>query len=375
MKGDTPMSDSVSVNGRAKPPIRSLAIEDLLNRAPVGRPSERIRSLVTGTRVLVTGAGGSIGSELSHQIAAAEPAALILYDRYENGLYAVMNALTEQNPSLAVHPAVGDITDVRRVNAIVAEHRPHIMFHTAAHKHVPLMELNPCEAVKNNVIGTRVLAEAALCGEVNRFILISSDKAANPSSVMGATKRVAELLMQSMNEAQPVKFVTVRFGNVLGSNGSVVPRFIEQIKRGGPVTVTHPEMQRYFMLVPEAIQLVLHATAQGAGGEIFVLEMGEPMKVVELARNLIRLSGFVPEAEIPIVFTGVRAGEKLLEELVGPGEALHPTDVPKISRVSSPRLSAEWIAHHVAELEARAVSEDAKGVVAELRHFGLTLAF
>jgi FlaA1/EpsC-like NDP-sugar epimerase len=369
------MSDSVSVNGRAKPQIGNLAIADLLNRAPVGRPSERIRSLVTGTRVLVTGAGGSIGSELCHQIAAAEPTALILYDRYENGLYAVMNALAEQNPSLAVHPAVGDITDVRRVDTIVAEHRPHIIFHAAAHKHVPLMELNPCEAVKNNVIGTRVLAEAALRSEVSRFILISSDKAANPSSVMGATKRVAELLMQSMNEAQPVKFVTVRFGNVLGSSGSVVPRFIEQIKRGGPVTVTHPEMQRYFMLVPEAIELVLHATAQGVGGEIFVLEMGEPMKVLELARNLIKLSGFVPEAEIPIVFTGVRAGEKLMEELVGPGEALHPTEFPKISRVSGQRRSAEWITHQVAKLEARAVAEDAKGVVAELGHFGLTLPF
>src|SRR5262249_50418863 len=235
-----------------------------------------------------------------------------------------------------------------------------------AHKHVPLMELNPCEAVKNNVIGTRVLAEAALRCEVDRFILISSDKAANPASVMGATKRVAEMLMQSMNGIQPVKFVTVRFGNVLGSGGSVFPRFRDQIKRGGPVTITHPEMQRYFMLIPEAIELVLHATTLGAGGEIFVLEMGEPMKIVDLARNLIRLSGFVPDDEIPIIFTGIRAGEKLTEELVGPGERLHPTSIPGISRVSGPRRSAEWVTTHVAELETRAISEDAKGAVAGL---------
>jgi FlaA1/EpsC-like NDP-sugar epimerase len=283
-----------------------------------------------------------------------------------------MNEVAARSPSVEAHAMVGDITDARRMDTLLAEHRPHIVFHAAAHKHVPLMELNPCEAVKNNVTGTRVLAETALRYEVGRFILISSDKAVNPASVMGATKRVAELLMQTMDEAHPGTFVTVRFGNVLGSNGSVVPRFMEQIKHGGPVTVTHPEMQRYFMLIPEAVELVLHAAALGMGGEIFVLEMGEQVRVVDLARNLIRLSGFVPEDEIPIVFTGVRAGEKLSEELAGPDETLDPTDVPKIFRVSGPRASWEILTGRIAELEAQAALEDAKGVVAALRTFGLT---
>jgi FlaA1/EpsC-like NDP-sugar epimerase len=355
--------------------IRNLSVEDLLERAPMGRHPELIRELVAGKRILVTGAGGSIGSELSQQIAAGGPEALVLYERYENGLYTIMNELAARRPSVVVHPVIGDITDARRVNALIADYRPHIIFHAAAHKHVPLMELNPCEAVKNNVLGTRLLAETAVRYEVDRFILISSDKAVNPSCVMGATKRVAELLMQTMNEANPGTFVTVRFGNVLGSSGSVVPRFMDQIKRGGPVTVTHAEMRRYFMLIPEAVELVLHATALGAGGEIFVLEMGEQVKVVDLARNLIRLSGFVPEEEIPIVFTGVRPGEKLMEELVADDETLEPTALPKIARVSSPRRSPKILERQVADLEEMALAEDAKGVVAELRKFGLTSAF
>jgi FlaA1/EpsC-like NDP-sugar epimerase len=353
--------------------IRNLSIEDLLERAPIGQRPELIRELVTRKRILVTGAGGSIGSELSRQIAAAAPAALLLYDRYENGLYATMNAVAERGLSLDIQGVVGDITDERRVNTLLADHRPDIIFHAAAHKHVPLMELSPCEAVKNNVTGTRVLAEAALRYEVSRFILISSDKAVNPASVMGATKRVAELLMQAMNEAHPGTFVTVRFGNVLGSNGSVVPRFMEQIKRGGPVTITHPDMQRYFMVIPEAVELVLHAAALGLGGEIFVLEMGEQVRVLDLARNLIRLSGFVPDEEIPIVFTGVRAGEKLREEIVGPDETLKATGFPKIFRVSAPRGSRELLMCQIAELEAHAALEDAKGVVAGLRKFGLNV--
>ncbi len=338
----------------------------------MGRHPELIRDLVAGKRILVTGAGGSIGSELCQQIAAGGPEALVLYERYENGLYTIVNDLATRHPSVVAHPVVGDITDARRVNALIADYRPHIIFHAAAHKHVPLMEQNPCEAVKNNVIGTRVLAETAVRYEVNRFILISSDKAVNPSCVMGATKRVAELLMQAMNEANPGMFVTVRFGNVLGSSGSVVPRFMDQIKHGGPVTVTHAEMRRYFMLIPEAVELVLHATALGAGGEIFVLEMGEQIKVIDLARNLIRLSGFVPDEEIPIVFTGVRPGEKLMEELVAGDETVEPTALTKISRVSSPRRSPNTLQRHIAELEEMALSEDAKGVVAELRKFGLT---
>lgn len=352
--------------------IRNLSVEDLLERAPLGRHPELIQDLVAGKRILVTGAGGSIGSELSQQIAAGNPEALVLYERYETGLYAIMNELAARSPSVLTHAVLGDITDARRVNTLVADYRPHIIFHAAAHKHVPLMELNPCEAVKNNVIGTRLLAETAVLYEVNRFILISSDKAVNPSCVMGATKRVAELLMQAMNEASPGRFVTVRFGNVLGSSGSVVPRFMDQIKRGGPVTVTHPDMRRYFMLIPEAVELVLHAAALGSGGEIFVLEMGEQIKVIDLARNLIRLSGFVPEEEIPIVVTGIRPGEKLLEELVGPDETVESTGLPKISRVNRPRNAVSVLTRHLANLEEMAVSEDAKGVVAELRKFGLT---
>lgn len=355
--------------------IRNLAVEDLLERAPMGQHPESIRELVAGKRILVTGAGGSIGSELSKQIAAAGPVTLVLYERYENGLYAIMNELAERHPSVVAHPVVGDITDGPRIDALCADYRPEIIFHAAAHKHVPLMELNPCEAVKNNVTGTRLLAETAVRYEVTRFILISSDKAVKPSSVMGATKRVAELLMQAMNEAHPGIFVTVRFGNVLGSNGSVVPRFMDQIRHGGPVTVTHPEMRRYFMLIPEAVELVLQATALGTGGEIFVLEMGEQIKVVDLARNLIRLSGFVPEEEIPIVFTGTRPGEKLTEELVGSDEAVERTGFPKISRVRTPRWSGEALQRHIADLEEKAVSEDAKAVVDELRKFGLTSAF
>jgi FlaA1/EpsC-like NDP-sugar epimerase len=292
-----------------------------------------VRQLITGRRVLVTGAGGSIGSELCRQISALEPAVLLLFERYENSLFALANELHDHWASLAVRPIVGDVCDRSRVDAVFAEHAPEIVFHAAAHKHVPLMELNPCEAVKNNVFGTQQLVEAAARGQVERFILISTDKAVNPTSAMGVSKHVAEMIVQSVNESSGTVFAAVRFGNVLGSNGSVIPRFLEQIKAGGPVTVTHPDMRRYFMLIPEAVQLVMHAAAIAKGGEVYVLDMGEQIKVLDMARTLIRLSGFVPDEEIPIVFTGVRPGEKLYEELAGLQEMLEPSGTPKINRL------------------------------------------
>jgi FlaA1/EpsC-like NDP-sugar epimerase len=312
--------------------VRSLSIEDLLARAPVGLEAERVTQLIRGKRVLVTGAGGSIGSQLCKQIIDAEPEALVMFERYENSLYTVMNDL-EQHAG-RIRSVIGDVTDARRLNGVISELRPDIIFHAAAHKHVPLMESNVCEAVKNNIAGSRRVAQAAGYYGVERCVLISSDKAVDPSSVMGATKRVAELIFQDMAlRFGSTRFVTVRFGNVLGSNGSVFPRFIQQIKAGGPVTVTHPEMRRYFMLISEAVTLVLHAAALGGKGALYVLEMGEQVKLVEMARNLIRLSGFVPDEEIPISFVGLRPGEKLSESLVSEDELLEPSPVAKVMRV------------------------------------------
>ncbi|MQA28690.1 MAG: NAD-dependent epimerase/dehydratase family protein [Luteitalea sp.] len=347
--------------------VRSLSIEDLLARAPVGLEMSGVRELIAGKRVMVTGAGGSIGSELCRQIAAYAPAALILFERYENGLYAVLNDLTDPKPGCPIFPIIGDVTDDRRLTSTISEHRPQIIFHAAAHKHVPLMEANICEAIKNNVTGTRMLAEAAVRYEVERMVLISTDKAVNPTSVMGASKRVSELLLQSLSEQSRTKFVTVRFGNVLGSNGSVVPRFIEQIKAGGPVTVTHPDIRRYFMMIPEAVILVLQAAAVGTAGETFVLDMGEQIKVVDLARNLIRLSGFVPDEEIAIAFVGLRPGEKLYEEVTGAGESVEHSSVEKIFRVKADRnIVPTLLSYQVHELEQAAIRGDGPEVTQQL---------
>jgi FlaA1/EpsC-like NDP-sugar epimerase len=313
--------------------IRKLAIEDLLARPPVGLDPAPVRALLAGRTVMVTGAGGSIGSELCRQIAGYGPTALLLFERYENSLFAVTNELKDHWPELEVQPIVGDVGDAARVDAVFAARRPAIVFHAAAHKHVPLMELSPGEAIKNNVFGTLRLVDAACRAGVERFIFISTDKAVNPTSVMGASKHIAELIVRSRNGSSGTACAAVRFGNVLGSNGSVVPRFVEQIKAGGPVTVTHPEMRRYFMLIPEAVQLVMHAAALARGGEVFVLDMGEQIKVLEMARTLIRLSGFVPEQDIPIVFTGLRPGEKLYEDLVADHESTEPSGVEKITKI------------------------------------------
>lgn len=348
--------------------IRSLSIEDLLERIPVGLDPVPVRRLIRGKRVLVTGAGGSIGSELCRQIIRCSPSMLVLLDRYENGLYEVTCELGTNEKGFPVQAVIADVTDMSRIQSVLKEHRPSIIFHAAAHKHVPLMEVSPCEAVKNNVLGTRVLAEAAYRTNVERFILISTDKAVNPTSVMGVTKRVAELLVQSMNGSKDghTVFAAVRFGNVLGSNGSAVPRFIQQIKAGGPVTVTHPEMRRFFMLIPEAVQLVLQAAALARGGEIYVLEMGEQIKVVEIVRNLIRLSGFSTE-EIPITFIGMRPGEKLYEELVGSDEAVEPAGFKQILRViPKQKPDLDCLNKQIAELETLAIHGDISRVIDQL---------
>jgi FlaA1/EpsC-like NDP-sugar epimerase/lipopolysaccharide/colanic/teichoic acid biosynthesis glycosyltransferase len=313
--------------------VRNLALEDLLPRAPVGSHSEAVSHMIRGRRVLITGAGGSIGSELSRQIAELRPDAIILYERHENSLYTIARELEDRGYSSITHPIIGDVTDDSRLHAIMKEYRPDIMFHAAAHKHVPLMELNAAEALKNNCIGTRIAAESADKFGVERFVLISTDKAVNPSNVMGATKRVAELVVQGIARGSRTCFLTVRFGNVLGSNGSVVLRFQEQIAAGGPVTVTHPDVRRYFMLISEAVHLVLQATTLGEQGAIYILDMGEQIKVLDLARNLIRLSGFLPGKEIPISFIGLRPGEKLSEELIGKGETAEPSPLEKILRI------------------------------------------
>ena len=352
------------LNGRARlHDLRDLAIADLLGRVPVGLDRATVRHLVEGKRVLVTGAGGTIGSELSRQIAALGPKSLVLFERYENALWAVERAVAGLKPGGSVYSVIADVTDEQRVDEVLAEHRPELILHAAAHKHVPLMELNPCEAIKNNVKGTRIVGEAAVRHGVERFVLISSDKAVNPSSVMGATKRVAEMLAMALDERGPTGFVVVRFGNVMGSNGSVIPLFLEQIKGGGPVTVTHPDMRRYFMLIPEAVQLVLQAAALGENGALYVLDMGEQIKVVDMARNLIRLSGFIPEREISIIYTGVRPGEKLSEELVASDEALEPSRLEGIRRVrSTGDLSFENLGRSVADLE-RFAEKGATGAV------------
>jgi len=349
--------------------IRPMAIEDLLPRSPVALNREKVRELISGKRVLVTGAGGSIGSELCRQIASFNPAELILLERYENSLYAIVNDLMDRQIAPSVHAVIGDVTDAARVNEVFERHRPHIVFHAAAHKHVPLMEANPSEAVKNNIVGTRTVAEASQRYRATRFVLISTDKAVNPTSVMGATKRVAELIVQGIGTNNDDGcFVAVRFGNVLGSNGSVIPRMMDQIRAGGPVTVTHPEIRRYFMLIPEAVELVLQAAVLATGQEIFVLDMGEQVKILDIARNLIRLSGFIPDQDIPISFIGLRPGEKLDEQLVGEGEELEPSGVEKIRRVSVPfTIDADRFEDSVAALIEMAALGQHGEVIRHLR--------
>lgn len=356
--------------------IRALQVEDLLARPAIGLSSKPLSEFVLGKRVLVTGAGGSIGSEICKQLASFHPAHLMALDRYENSLFAVLNEICSRFPDVSVHGAIGDVTDGPRMRAVFSECLPDVVFHAAAHKHVPLMEANPCEAVKNNVRGSRMVALLAREFGVSRFVLISTDKAVNPTSVMGATKHIAELTQREIATTCETRFVTVRFGNVLASNGSVVPTFLDQIQKGGPVTVTHPEMRRFFMLIPEAVQLVLHAAALNEHGHTYVLDMGEQIRLVDMARDLIRLSGYVPDKDIVISFIGLRPGEKLFEELVGDDELSEPSPIDKILRVRTraPAATAGDFLDRVQELERRAEIGDRAGVIEHLRMLVPTFA-
>jgi FlaA1/EpsC-like NDP-sugar epimerase len=318
--------------------LRQVEIQDLLRREPIQTDLEQVRTLATGETVLVTGAGGSIGSELCRQLARLEPAQIILLGHGENSIFDILAELTERFPTVTAVPVIADVRDRDRLRRIFAEYRPYSVFHAAAHKHVPLMEANIAEAVTNNVLGTRNIAELSVEFMVEHLVLISTDKAVRPTNVMGATKRVAEQVVQEIAQAHGRKFVAVRFGNVLGSRGSVVPTFLRQIQSGGPVTVTHPDMRRYFMTIPEAVQLVLQAGAIGEGGEVFVLDMGEPIRVLDLATDLIRLSGLEIGTDIEIHFTGIRPGEKLYEELLFDSESALPTDHPKVLRAKNGSL-------------------------------------
>ncbi|MBX7097257.1 MAG: polysaccharide biosynthesis protein [Myxococcaceae bacterium] len=310
--------------------IREINIEDLLGREAVTLDQRSIQELLEGRVVMVTGAGGSIGSELCRQLARFKPSQVVLVEQAENALFEIHRELLARFPGVALVPCIADICDLKRMEQIFQRHRPSVVLHAAAHKHVPMMEWNPGEAVKNNVLGTRTLADLSHAHGVDRFVMISTDKAVNPTSVMGATKRLAEIYVQAMSQRSKTRFVAVRFGNVLGSAGSVLPIFRQQIAAGGPVTVTHPEMRRYFMTIPEASQLVLQAGTMGKGGETFVLDMGEPVKIVDLARDLIRLSGLTPDKDIEIHFSGMRPGEKLFEELSTADENADKTLHPKI---------------------------------------------
>lgn len=354
------------VRGAALPSqIRDVAVEDLLGRSAVDLDSEDVRERLEGEVVLITGAAGSIGSELCRQVARVRPRAIVAFDAGETPLFHIAAEMRELFPDVPFYPEVGNIQNRARLKDLFATYAPSVVYHAAAYKHVPLMELNMFEAVENNVLGTFTLALAAADHGVDTFVMISSDKAVRPTNVMGATKRVAELLIRSLQNRR-TQFVSVRFGNVLGSQGSVVPLFKKQIAAGAPVTVTHPEMRRYFMTIPEAVQLVLQASTMGNGGEIFVLDMGEPVKIVDLARNLILLSGLRPEIDIPIVFTGIRPGEKLYEELSTFEEHTLPTCHEKI-KIFAGRENLDSLTSRMNALRELCARRDRRGLVQELR--------
>jgi FlaA1/EpsC-like NDP-sugar epimerase len=349
--------------------IRDVDINDLLGREAIQLDLDMIEQYIKGKVILVTGAGGSIGSEMCRQVCYFAPKHLLLLEQAENALFFIDRDLRANFPQVSMELLICDITDKKRVEQIFERFKPEVVIHAAAHKHVPLMEANPGEAIKNNVVGTKTVADAADRFGAGSFVMISTDKAVNPTSIMGSSKRIAELYIQDLGKTSKTHFVTVRFGNVLGSNGSVVPIFKNQIAAGGPVTVTHPEMRRYFMTIPEASQLVLQAAAMGKkGGEIFVLDMGEPVKIVDLAKELITLSGFRPGEDIEIIFTGTRPGEKLFEELSIKGEDMVPTRHPKIGiwqrNVS---LSRELLYEKINNVIAIADTQDYKRIVENIK--------
>lgn len=347
--------------------LRRVRIEDLLGRPPVSLDMASIRQKLAHKVLMITGAGGSIGSELTRQLAAFGPGKLVLFERSENDLHKIDVELHSRYPELSYVPVVGDILDVRTLRETIAEHRPQSIFHAAAYKHVPMMEKNCFQAVVNNIFGTYNVALVAKQYGVEDFLMISSDKAVNPTNIMGVTKRVAELVILGLQH-QHTRYVSVRFGNVLGSNGSVLPLFQQQVAQGGPLTVTHPDAQRYFMTIPEAVQLVLQASTMGKGGEIFVLNMGSPLKIVELARNLIRLSGLTPDKDIEIVFTGLRPGEKLVEELQLHGEGIKPTSHNQIRVLDGGNVDFLAVMRWLDELSTVVSSKNVYGLVRTLKN-------
>ena len=340
--------------------LRDVEIEDLLGRDPIQIQNDDVMDCVENKTILITGGGGSIGSELCRQIAAHHPKTLVIFDIYENNAYDIQQELKKAYPELNLVVLIGSVRNTHRINSVMEQYRPDIVYHAAAHKHVPLMEDSPNESIKNNVFGTYKTACAADKYGVKRFILISTDKAVNPTNIKGASKRLCEMVIQTLNNRSDTEFVAVRFGNVLGSNGSVIPLFKKQIKAGGPVTVTHPDIIRYFMTIPEAVSLVLQAGAKAKGGEIFVLDMGEPVKIVDLAYNMIKLSGFVPNEDIKIEFTGLRPGEKLYEELLMSEEGLQDTE-NKLIHIGKPiEFDEELFLKNLKELEEMANHDDAR---------------
>jgi FlaA1/EpsC-like NDP-sugar epimerase len=349
--------------------LREVQVEDVLGRDPVVMELDRVGAYLNDRIVLVTGAGGSIGSELSRQIARVRPRLLVLLDHAEDNLFGVDREMLEQWHFSGVESVLADCKEGDRMLEVMQRFKPDVVFHAAAYKHVPLMETNPLEAVRNNAIATRVTAETAAVAGAERFVLVSTDKAVNPHTVMGASKAMAEWVVDAAGRRHPdTRFITVRFGNVLASSGSVVPIFRTQIERGGPVTVTHPEMTRYFMTIPEAVQLVIRAgDLAGQSGDVFVLEMGEPVRIIDLARNMVRLAGYEPDQDVAIEIIGPRPGEKIHEELFNVDERSEPTEASRIVRaVREGPLGPEWVERTVADLERLVTSGDETGLAARV---------
>jgi FlaA1/EpsC-like NDP-sugar epimerase len=348
--------------------LRSISLEDLLGREPIRLEEDRIRERIAGNSILITGAAGSIGSELCRQVARFCSKKLVILDQAESELFKIDQELLQQNPDLEIVPVVGDIRDFRTIEEVVRTHAVGCIYHAAAYKHVPMMEAHVLEAVRNNIFGTLNLVKAAYKYRVPNFLMISSDKAVNPTSVMGVTKRIAELIVSTASTGREngTTFVSVRFGNVLGSNGSVVPIFQSQIAAGGPVTITHPDMRRYFMSIREAVQLVLQASTMGKGSEIFVLDMGEPVRILDLAQNMIQLAGLTPNEDIEIRITGLRPGEKLFEEIALDGENMLPTYHPKIKIYKGPATEPEILSAWLRQLQVLIARRDVASILDHL---------
>jgi FlaA1/EpsC-like NDP-sugar epimerase len=347
--------------------IKKVRIEDLLERDPIVLDKDKIESQLKNKTVLITGAAGSIGSEIVRQIIPYHPEKIVLVDQAESAIYDLQLEMNEMQPGIPCKVYLADICNPSRMQAIFKDTRPQIVFHAAAYKHVPVMEENPVEAVNVNIVGTRVLADLSVKYDVSTFVMISTDKAINPTGVMGASKRIAEIYVQSLNAKEKTKFITTRFGNVLGSNGSVIPRFKQQIEKGGPVTITHPDITRFFMTIPESCQLVLEAGAIGKGGEVFIFDMGKSVKVLDLAKKMIQLSGLTLDKDIKIVFTGLRPGEKLYEELLHTSENTLPTHHPLIMIAKVREYDFNTISAYIDELAELASTKDDMNIVGKMK--------